>query len=195
MDNIEAKKIVEALIFAAERSLSINQIREVLENVGAEKIKAIVEELNREYSAQQRSFTIKEVAGGYIHSTKPEFAPWLGKLYQKTRSEKLSRPALESLAIVAYRQPITRVEIEDIRGVNVDGVIRKLLEKSLIKICGRKELPGRPFCYGTTNEFLELFGLKSLENLPKLEEFGELMKAGDANVEISNITQEDRSDR
>ncbi|MFH1045813.1 MAG: SMC-Scp complex subunit ScpB [Candidatus Omnitrophota bacterium] len=194
MEREQAKKIIEALLFSSERPLNIEQVSGVIEQADL-NIAELVNELKEEYAGQGRSFTVMEVAGGYQLTTRAEYAPWLSKMHSKANAEKLSRPALETLAIIAYRQPITRVEIEEIRGVNVDGVIKKLLEKSIIRITGRKQLPGRPFCYGTTNEFLELFGLHSLENLPRLEEFGELMKVSDAHVQTESPAAEDRSDR
>jgi len=172
----QVKQIIEALLFASDKPLSLTQIKEVLEDQDAQAIKDQLVQLGEEYKGSGRSFQIIEVAGGYRISTNPEFAEWLNKLYSKSRSEKLSRPSLETLSIIAYRQPITRLEIEDVRGVNVDGVVKTLLERSLVRIAGRKQIPGRPFLYGTTREFLEVFGLRSLEELPKLEEFGELVE-------------------
>lgn len=189
------KQIIEALLFVSEKPLTIVQIKEVSEELDAQAIKSAITRLQDEYKSSGRSFTIIEVAGGYRISTDPKFAPWLSKLYSKSRAEKLSRPALETLAIVAYRQPITRLEIEDIRGVNVDGVLNTLLERCLVRISGRKQIPGRPFLYGTTREFLELFGLQSIGDLPKLEEFGELIKRGEYNnVKTEDAAQENRPD-
>lgn len=188
------KQIIEALLFVSEKPLTVVQIKEVLEELDAQAIKSVIAQLQDEYKSSGRSFTIIEVAGGYQISTDPKFAPWLSKLYSKSRAEKLSRPSLETLAIVAYRQPITRLEIEDIRGVNVDGVLNTLLGRCLVRITGRKQVPGRPFLYGTTREFLELFGLQSLADLPKLEEFGELVKRGEYNVKIEDAAQENRPD-
>jgi len=174
MEQEQVKRIIEALLFASEKSLTIAQIKEALEETDSSIIKAQIVRLRNEYKETGRSFNITEVAGGYQISTDLQYAPWLKKLYRKSRTEKLSRPSLETLAIIAYRQPITRLEIEDVRGVNVEGVLKTLLEKSLVRISGRKSIPGRPFFYTTTRQFLEFFGLQSLEELPKLEEFGEL---------------------
>ena len=165
-----------------------------LEELDAQAIKSALDELKDEYQASGRSFNIAEVAGGYQISTDPQYASWLQKLYRKSHTEKLTGPSLETLAIVAYRQPISRVEIEDIRGVNVDGVIKTLLEKSLVRITGRKQIPGRPFLYSTTRQFMEFFGLKSLEDLPKLEEFGELAKRGEGYEKVEKLAQNDRQD-
>jgi len=146
-------------------------MKEVLEEIDPAIIKSQVARLQSDYADSGRSFHIKEVAGGYQLSTDPAYAPWLSKLYRKSRTERLSRPALETLAIIAYRQPITRQEVEDIRGVNVEGMLKGLLERSFVRISGRKKIPGRPFFYGTTRQFLEFFGLESLKGLPGLEEF------------------------
>ncbi len=194
MEQEQVKRIIEALLFASEKPLTINQIKEVLEEIDAAVIKAQIAELDNEYKQGARSFSICEIAGGYQISTQPQYAPWLKKLYRKARTEKLSRPSLETLAIIAYRQPITRLEIEDIRGVNVDGVLRTLLDKSLLRISGRKPIAGRPFYYTTTKQFLEFFGLQSLDELPQLGEFEdaglELEKhAGAASAEETAASQ------
>lgn len=161
------KFIIEALLFVSERPLSLEQMRSVLELDGS-KIKSAIEELKEEYRTKH-SFRLREVAGGYQIVTDPEYAPWLRKLFQ-SKKERLSRPALETLAIIAYKQPLTRPEIEHIRGVDVDGVVKTLLAKGLIRITGHKKAPGRPLLYGTTRRFLEYFGLNSLEDLPALEQ-------------------------
>lgn len=177
MEREQVKQIIEALLFASEKPLTVVQIKEVLEEQDAGEIITQIERLQSEYKAGGRSFGIIEVAGGYKLVTEPSFAPWLRKLYRKSRAEKLSRPALETLAIIAYRQPITRQEMEDIRGVNVDAVLKTLLERSLVRISGRKDIVGRPFLYSTTRDFLEFFGLQSLADLPKIEEFEDLVKS------------------
>lgn len=194
MEQEQAKRIIEALLFASDKPLTIMQVKEVLEEQDAQVIKSLVTQLKNEYRDSGRSFNIMEVAGGYQIFTDPKYADWLKKLYRKSQAEKLSHPSLETLAIIAYRQPITRLEIEDIRGVNVEGVLKTLMEKSLARISGRKKIAGRPFLYSSTRQFLELFGLQSLEDLPKLEEFGELAKRGEQNVKIEDITQENRQD-
>lgn len=191
----QVKRIIEALLFASDKPLTVAQVKEVLEEPDIGAIKSAVEELKREYKDSGRSFDIAEIAGGYQIITDPAYAPWLQKLYRKSRTEKLSHPSLETLAIIAYRQPITRLEIEDIRGVNVDGVLRTLMERDLVRINGRKQIPGRPFFYGTTRNFLEFFALQSLQDLPKLEEFGELaLRRGEEDVKIKEPSQEDRPD-
>jgi len=173
MTSEEAKKIIETLLFVSEGPLSPERIKEILENFQIDKIKTFIEELKSEYSQTNRTFTVEEVGGGYRLATDPFYGPWIKKLYKDARTTRLTIPALETLSIVAYKQPITKSEIEIIRGVNVDGVINTLLERGLIKISGRKEVPGRPFLYRTTQEFLVHFGLNSLEDLPKLKEFAE----------------------
>lgn len=171
MDKENYKKIIEALLFASDRPLILDEIKEVLGDLSQQEVRDLILELKNEYQNTGRSFAISEIAQGFQLTTDPAYAPWLKKLYKIHHKERLTMPSLETLAIVAYKQPITRTEIELIRGVNVDGVINTLLERNLIKITGRKEVIGRPFVYGTTREFLEFFGLKSLEDLPKLEEF------------------------
>ena len=197
MEPRQVKEIIEALLFSSERPLTLAQIKEVLEEIDIQDIKKQITQLRNDYINTGRSFNISEIAGGYQISTDPKYARWLEKLYRKSHSAKLSRPSLETLAIIAYRQPITRLEIEDIRGVNVDGVLKTLLERSLVRISGRKAIAGRPFLYSTTRQFLEFFALQSLNDLPKLEEFGELVvkQGGEEDVKIKEPTQENRPDR
>jgi segregation and condensation protein B len=191
MTNDEAKRIVEALLFVSDKPVSIDALREVLGDVEPTLIRSLVEELNQEYRESRRSFGIKEIAGGFQMLTDPRYGEWVTKLYKRP-PDRLSGPALETLAIIAYRQPITRAEIEAIRGVNVDGVIHTLEERGLIRTRGRKDVPGRPILYGTTNEFLQHFGLRSLDELPKLREFQEadldFVKEKDAGLVIDTKT-------
>lgn len=172
MDREQAKKIIEALLFVSDKPVSIDALREVLKDVEPTDIRAITEELNNEYSSSGRSFSIKEIAGGFQMLTDPIYSKWVAELYKRP-ADRLRGPGLETLAIIAYKQPITRTEIEAIRGVNVDGVLHTLEERELIRTRGRLDAPGRPILYGTTTEFLQYFGLKSLEELPKLKEFNE----------------------
>lgn len=188
-ENNYIKGVVEALLFICDKPLVIGSIQEVLEGVEAQAIKAAAGELRNEYSSRHSGLSINEVAGGYQMSTSPECAQYVKKYYKARHKEKLSGPALETLAIVAYKQPVTRLDIESIRGVNVDGVVASLLEKGLVRIAGRKEVIGRPFVYGTTRQFLEYFGLKSLQDLPKIEEFTQLKLPADVNVEVNNEPQ------
>jgi segregation and condensation protein B len=174
MERNEIKQVIEAMLISTEEPLSAEQMRLVFDNIDTTVVKEAIEELKREYNETQRSFEINEVAGGYQIGTKIKFAKYLRKLYSNKNSERLSKPALETLAIMAYKQPVTRLDVEEIRGVNVDGVVRSLLEKGLIKIKGRKEVIGRPFLYGTSNLFLKYFGLKTLADLPPIEQFKEV---------------------
>jgi segregation and condensation protein B len=165
------KSVVEALLLASEKPLTIEQIRSVLDNSDAGEIRKLIEEMKAEYEQSNRGIRIAEIAGGFQMITAPGFAPFLKKLFKGRHTERLSKPALETLAIIAYKQPLTRAEIELLRNVNVDGVMKSLLDKNLIRICGRKKAAGRPCVYGTTRQFMEHFGLKSLDDLPKMEDF------------------------
>ncbi len=165
----EVKGLVEALLFAAAGPLSAAKLAGLAGTRGS-LVRSIVEELKAEYDVQSRAFTVEQIAGGYQLLTRQEFHPWVSKLRQREREETLSQAALETLAIVAYRQPIMRAEIEDIRGVQSGYILRSLIEKSLVRVTGRGEELGRPLLYGTTDKFLQLFGLSSLDDLPKLEE-------------------------
>lgn len=185
MDRDEAKKIVEALLFVSDKPVSVEALKDVVKEVETTDVRALIEELNREYASSGRSFNIKEIAGGFQMLTEPVYSRWISALYKRP-PDRLTGPSLETLAIVAYKQPITRNEIEAIRGVNVDGVLRTLEERSLVKTRGRLEAPGRPILYGTTSEFLQHFGLKSLEELPKLKEFQE--------SELDFVKEKERAD-
>jgi len=167
------KRVIEALIFASDKPLSIRQIKDIVGDYDTRLIRKLINELKEDFLQSQRSFEITEVAGGFQFSTNSAYGRWLKKLYKIKQSDYLTGPSLETLAIIAYRQPVTKAEIEFIRGVNVDGVIGSLTQKGLIKITGRKEVIGRPFLYGTTNAFLQYFGLNSTEELPALPEFKE----------------------
>ncbi len=169
--------IIEALIFASDGPLTPRKIVEILPHLKERDVRNAVGQLNDQYRETDRSFIIEEVAGGFRFFTLPEFEPFLKKLYASRNQQRLSQKALETLAIIAYRQPITRQEIEEIRGVSADGVIRTLLARNLITIAGRAEAPGSPFLYKTTKTFLEYFGLNSLNDLPKLKEIEELIAA------------------
>jgi len=180
-DNV--KSVVEALLFASEKPLLIEQVKEVLGHLDKEEIKKVLGELSAEYQAAGRGMRIIEVAGGFRMVTASDFAPFLRKLYKQRRTERLSKSALETLAIIAYKQPVTRFEIGSIRSVNVDNMVKSLLDKGLIRIAGRKKSPGRPFVYGTTRQFLEYFGLRSLAELPKIEEFASFAQNKEAEIE------------
>ncbi|MBI5150163.1 MAG: SMC-Scp complex subunit ScpB [Candidatus Omnitrophica bacterium] len=173
------KGVVEALLFVNEKPVTLDQIKRVLGTPGVAEIKNIIQALSEEYKQRQSGIRIVEIAGGYQMLSSPGYASYIRDFYKTKHKEKLSKPALETLAIVAYKQPVTRTDVELIRGVNSDGVIAHLLSKELIKPVGRKDVPGRPFLYGTTKQFMEYFGLKSLDDLPKLEEFPTLTPAAE----------------
>jgi segregation and condensation protein B len=170
------KSILESLLFAAGEPVSLARLTAIFEDVPRATIQKTLATMTTAYAAENRGITVEEVAGGYQMRTAKEHASWVRKLLA-AKPPRLSRPLLETAAIVAYRQPITRPEIEQLRGVDSGGVLETLLERRLIRIEGRKEAPGRPIVYGTTPEFLELFGLKDLESLPDLSEFREIERA------------------
>jgi segregation and condensation protein B len=173
MEQQEVKSIVESLLFVAEGPLTVQRLGEVLDEVDKTTIRAALEELKSDFDAGGRGLRIVEVAGGYQLQTAKANAEWVKK-FLGGRPARMSRPALETLAIIAYRQPITKAEIEGIRGVDVDGIVNTLLERNLIRAVARKDVPGRPFLYGTTPEFLQLFNLKDLSHLPTLKEMEEI---------------------
>ena len=170
----ELKHAIEALLFASERPLPVEEIREAFEEaLSADDVQKSLEALKSEYEVQGRGFRLFEIAGGYQLVTDPRFESYLKKFYAARMKKKLSQATLETLSIIAYRQPVTRADIEFIRGVNVDGAVKTLLEKGLIRITGKKEVPGRPLLYGTTSAFLEHFGLNSVKDLPVLNQYTE----------------------
>jgi segregation and condensation protein B len=174
-------QILEALLFACDHPLSPREINDLLPDYSIQDIRGALDELALEYRDMGRSFSLKEVASGYQFRTKPDFAPYILRMY-KASPTRLSGAALETLAIIAYKQPILRQEIEILRGVDVGGILRALLERGLIRIVGRKNLPGRPFVYGTTKKFLEVFDLTDLNSLPKLREIKDLVSDGEAPI-------------
>src|SRR5256884_4233029 len=165
--------VVEALLFASDAPLEAERIREVLDLEHVAAARALVDELRATYDERNRALTISEVGGGYRMVTRAELAPWLVRLPRARTRVRLSRASLEALAIVAYKQPVSRPEVDAVRGVNSEGVLESLMERRLVRIAGRKEAPGRPFLYETTREFLIAFGLRDLNDLPKVE--GELI--------------------
>lgn len=190
MEENNLKSAVEALIFASEKPITLEQIKKVLEIPDNATINKIIDELKAECVAQNRGIRVIEIAGGFQMITANNFAPFLRKLFKSRNSDKLSRQALETLAIIAYKQPLTKSEIESLRNVNINGVMKSLLDKNLIRICGRKKIPGRPYVFGTTREFLEHFGLKSLQDLPKIEDFTAMAQEKQAQ-DIEPVTQAD----
>jgi segregation and condensation protein B len=173
MNETEKRGIAEALILASMEPIPVARLAKLIPRCTPSKAKALVDSLNADYVAQQRAFEICEVAGGYQMRTNPEYKSYLAQLH-KTRPLRLSNAALETLSIVAYRQPVTRGEVEHVRGVDAGPVMRSLLERNLVKIAGHREVPGRPMLYATTKRFLEVFGLSHLEDLPTLRELEEL---------------------
>lgn len=173
-DLSELKSAIEALIFASPEPVTLATLAKVLESEPQEHIKEALEALASEWK-RGGGLELVEVAGGYQIVTRPEFNEWVRRLFHEHSSQRLSVQALETLAVVAYRQPVTAPEITEIRGVNTSGVLGTLLERRLIKITGRKAVVGRPFLYATTREFLDRFGLKDLADLPRVEDMAEAL--------------------
>lgn len=167
MDDL--KNIVESLLFVAEEPLTVEQIKQVLSLPDTKMIRQTLNELMADYEGRQGAFTLYEVAGGYQFRSRPEYVPWIRRLLQPKPS-RLSKAALETLAIIAYKQPMIRSDVEHLRGVDCGGVLRMLLERKLIRVLGRKEIPGRPLIYATTKQFLQVFDLKNLKDLPSPKE-------------------------
>ncbi len=175
-------RVIEALLFSAQKPLSIRDIATAIKSAKDEntpnefsrvreaEVAAALEQLKIEYIEQQRAFQPIEKAEGWQLATDPQYAQWVRELFPAPKPARLSAPALETLAIIAYRQPITRADVEAVRGVNIDGVLQTLMERGLVKIGGRAEIPGRPLLYETTQFFLDHFGLRNLEELPNVEE-------------------------
>ena len=177
-------KVVEALLFSAQKPLSIREIATAIKSADAEdelspnqfarvsaaEVAGALEQLKVEYIEQERGFQLNEKAEGWQLATDPKYAQWVRQLFPAPKPARLSAPALETLAIIAYRQPITRSDVEAVRGVNIDGVLQTLMERGLVKIAGRAEIPGRPLLYETTQFFLDHFGLRTLDELPNVEE-------------------------
>jgi segregation and condensation protein B len=169
VEDREKKSVLEAFLFLSGEVLTYASLKDIIE-IPEPEVKRLMEDLMEEYRERNAGLLIVEIANGYQMVTNPEYADLVRKFKNTHVSSKLSMPALETLAIIAYRQPIIRAEVEQIRGVNSDSAIKTLYEKRLIKIMGRKEAPGRPFLYGTTREFLQYFGLKDLTELPTLKD-------------------------
>ena len=172
MDSLELRRSLEALLFTSEKPLSPEELKEAFtEDVLVKDIREEIDALRQECEEQRRGFRVYEIAGGFQLASAIDFAEVLKRFYHARDKKKMTPASLETLSVVAYRQPVTRADIEGVRGVNVDAAVKGLMEKGLIRIVGRKEVPGRPILYGTTREFLEHFGLKSLQELPPLSEF------------------------
>jgi len=172
----DIKYIIESLLFVADEPLPVDRIKKILIQVETREIREAMAELTAEYEARGGGFYLDEVAGGFHISTRPQYTEWIKKLIQP-KPLRLSKPALETLVIIAYKQPIIRSDIEHLRGVDCGGVIRVLLERKLIRVLGRKEIAGRPLIYATTKRFLEIFDLKNLRDLPTPKEIEELAAA------------------
>ena len=177
-------RVIEALFFSAQKPLSTKEIVDVLHNAGAEdefspnefaksrqaEVAAAIEQLKVEYIQHEHGFQLVEKAEGWQLTSDPKYAQWVRALFPAPKPSRLSSPALETLAIIAYRQPITRADVEAVRGVTIDGVLQTLMERGLVKISGRAEIPGRPLLYETTEFFLDHFGLRNLDELPNVTE-------------------------
>ena len=168
MELLHAKRVIEGLLFVIGQPVSLKRLKDVLDELDPKTLRDLIEQLNAEYVQTQRALRIQEVAGGYQLVTDPQLAPWMKRGFEAPRHDVLSKAALETVAIIAYRQPLTKAEIETLRGVDVTGTLDTLLERQLVRVVGRKDTPGRPLLYGTTSEFLRRFGLKSLEALPPM---------------------------
>ena len=195
MDRDQQRRIVEAAVLASPEPITPTAVAELIPRCNPSQVRAFVQELNAEYVEQRRAFEIWEVAGGFQFRSLPEFAPYL-KQIQKTRPLRLSAAALETLSIVAYRQPVTRAEVEQVRGVEAGAVLRSLLERQLLRIAGHREVPGRPIVYATTRRFLEVFGLTKLGDLPALRDLAELsdLEGGDVGVTGRDDEADESSD-
>jgi segregation and condensation protein B len=182
MERDELKSIVENVLLAADQPVNVDELEKIFLNT-AEKndLQLVLEELKEEY--QSRNLQILQVADGYQLCTRHEFNDWIRKFLKLDRSSRLSQPSLDTLSIIAYKQPLTRQEVEDIRGVDSSGVIKNLLEKKVIGPAGRKKVPGRPIMYRTTQKFLEYFGLKDLSDLPTLEDLKEELEGDDSPIQ------------
>ena len=168
MEETEGKRVIEAILFVMSQPVPLKRLHEVLEELEGSQIRGLIQALNDEYMTFGRAFYIQEVAGGYQLVTHQQLAPWIRRMLQTHKPDAVSTAALETLAIIAYRQPITKAEIEVIRGVDVTASLDTLIERRFARVAGRKDSPGRPFLYGTTVEFLRHFGLKSIEALPPM---------------------------
>ncbi len=201
------KREIEALLFATDAPLSSGRLRALFSNAGAKEITSAIEELQEDYTTAGFAFTIVEFGGGYQIATRPEYAPLVERLFKGRRYARLSRAGLEVLAIVAYRQPVTRLEIDDIRGVQSSGAIATLSERNLLTVVGRSEAVGHPLLYGTTREFLSHLGLKALGQLPDLPNVGQVVEdpaelkalasrfgAELADIEIDELQDDDDDD-
>jgi segregation and condensation protein B len=184
LEDQQLKSALEALLFVSGNPLSMDKLKGIFDEATVDQIDMQLAVLRQDYDDRNSGIMLAEVAGGYQLATRPEHFNWIRKFKAVKVSTKLSKPALETLAIVAYKQPITRTEVEAVRGVNIGGIMRNLMERRLVKIVGKKDVPGKPMMYGTTQDFLQYFGLKDLSSLPTLKEFQELEPGEDAMEEV-----------
>lgn len=192
MDRQHQKQIVEALILASPEPVSAQRLAQIVPYLKPAKAKELVAELGEEYKQQERAFEIWEVAGGFQIRTRPEFSGYLRAIHTE-RPLRLSRAALETLSVIAYKQPTTRAEVEQVRGVDAGATVKSLVERKLVRIAGHRDVPGRPMLYATTKRFLEVFGLAKLEDLPTLREIDELLSA-DAAVRVEGNEAAERAE-
>ena len=206
LPKVQLLRLIEALIMGSNEVVSARDIRVVFdevnkiasesttqnrfETISAEELNKFVDILNKEYEEKSHPFRIQKIAGGFLFVTLPEYAIWLGKLYNERARRKLSSTAVETLAIIAYRQPISKTEIEFIRGVNCDYILKTLLEKNIVSIVGRASTPGRALLYGTTSEFLKQFGLNEISELPKPREIEDMISEADREMEKYILKEE-----
>lgn len=170
MEEFSHKAVIEALLFVAGEPVNISSLVKATE-LGEQEIRRLLDELSTDYKSRNSGILIIGIADGYQMVTDPDLSLWIKRFKHINQTNKLSQPALETLAIIAYKQPVTKLEVDQLRGVNSDGAVKSLLDKHLIKIVGKKETPGRPFLYGTTREFMQYFGLKNLSDLPPISDF------------------------
>ncbi|OGW65341.1 MAG: SMC-Scp complex subunit ScpB [Nitrospirae bacterium RIFCSPLOWO2_02_FULL_62_14] len=186
LEERELKAILESLLFVSAEPIPLERLMVALGTVSKSELRHALQSLREDFDREGRGLQMVELAGGFQIVTRAEHAPWIKRLAKAKASPKLSRSAMESLAIIAYKQPIVRAEIEQIRGVEVSGVLRTLLERKLIRMVGRKDVPGRPIMYGSTKLFLQQFGLSDLSQLPPLREFKELGEAEQAMLPVED---------
>ena len=171
LESEDLQKIIETLLFITDRPVKISRLVDVIENTTAKEVREAIQKLQDDYTVRGSAMQILEIAGGYQMCTKPEYGRWVRRLYNEKMTTRLSNAALETLAIIAYKQPLTRAEMEAIRGVDVAGPLEKLLDRGLVRVVGRKDTIGHPMVYGTTDEFLRMFGLNKVSELPDLQVF------------------------
>ena len=171
LESEDLQKIIETLLFITDRPVKVSRLVDVIENTNAKEVREAITKLQDMYAVRGSAIQIMEIAGGYQMCTKPEYGRWVRRLYNEKMTTRLSNAALETLAIIAYKQPLTRAEMEAIRGVDVAGPLEKLLDRGLVRVVGRKETIGHPMVYGTTDEFLRMFGLNKVTELPDLQVF------------------------